>query len=96
MHDLVNGFDYGLNEECYMYGECTNVSGPVDGKSYDGSWLFVKQNKAMRIVEYPFEYTKNKKDSDIKSQLAYSTFNTICADSANNRFNTAFIYSACH
>jgi len=55
-HDLVNDFDWTLNEECYQYSECTeieNSGGPgADGKTYPGLQLFTQQNKAVWIAEY--------------------------------------------
>lgn len=92
-HDLVNDFDWTLNEECYMYDECTTISneGPgADGKEHEGLQVFVQKNKAVWIAEYPSEYPKNKKDKNTISQLTSSTYNSICNDSVKNRFNTAF------
>jgi hypothetical protein len=73
-HDLVNDFDWTLNEECYQYSECTSISneGPgADGKDWPGLQLFSQQNKAVWIAEY--------------QTLSASQ----CADSQANHFNTA-------
>ena len=73
-HDLVNDFDWTLNEECYQYSECTSISneGPgADGKDHPGLQLFSQAGKAVWIAEY--------------RTLSASQ----CADSLANRFNTA-------
>jgi hypothetical protein len=41
-------FDWTLNEECYLYSECTDYSG--------GLTNFTAHNKAVWIAEYPSEY----------------------------------------
>jgi hypothetical protein len=54
-HDLVNDFDWTLNEECYQYSECTTISneGPgADGKDWPGLQLFSQAGKAVWIAEY--------------------------------------------
>lgn len=43
---LVNDFDYGLNEQCYQYSECTGYS------------AFVSQGKAVFGVEYELATSK--------------------------------------
>lgn len=78
-HDLVNNFDWTLNEQCYQYNECTTVTnsgGPgADGKDYPGLQLFVQQNKAVWVAEYK-NYTSTQ-------------WSTICTDSLKNHFNTS-------
>ncbi len=54
-HDLVNDFDWTLNEECYQYSECTTISndGPgADGKDWPGLQLFSQAGKAVWVAEY--------------------------------------------
>lgn len=61
-HDLVNDFDWSLNEECIQYSECLNITNApdksssglwgADGKDYPGLQLFTAQNKAVWIAEY--------------------------------------------
>jgi hypothetical protein len=73
-HDLVGDFDWTLNEECYQYSECTNVSndGPgADGKDWPGLQLFSQAGKAVWIAEY-------------KGLSSAS-----CADALANHFNAA-------
>lgn len=72
--DLVNDFDWTLNEECYQYNECTNPYDPNLDREVPGLQLYVQQNKAVFIAEYK----------------AYSTtkWTKICNDSAVNQFNT--------
>ena len=92
-HDLVNDFDWTLNEECYLYSECTSISnsGPgADGKDWPGLQLFSQQNKAVWIAEYPEEYAATFKDNTTASLLTSAKFDAICKDSKVNRFNTAF------
>lgn len=75
-HDLVDYFDWTLNEECFQYSECLSVEnvGPgADGKSHPGLQLFTQQNKAVWVAEY-------KKVGNTAS----------CNTSIQNRFNTAW------
>lgn len=62
-HDLVDSFDWTLNEECIQYRECTRVlnrpdPGQVgglrgaDGKIHPGLQVFTRRNKAVWIAEY--------------------------------------------
>lgn len=78
-HDLVNNFDWTLNEECFEFSECTTITnegGPgADGKDYPGLQLFVQQNKAVWVAEYK-NYTA--------AQWA-----SICATSQQQHFNTS-------
>jgi hypothetical protein len=73
-HDLVDDFDWTLNEECYQYNECTTISneGPgADGKDWPGLQLFAQANKAVWIAEYqPLSAAQ-------------------CVSSVANHFNTA-------
>ncbi|MGH7196643.1 MAG: endo alpha-1,4 polygalactosaminidase [Candidatus Saccharimonadales bacterium] len=74
VRDLVGDFDWTLNEECYQYNECTSVYDPVLNKNFPGLQLYVQANKAVFIAEYKaFDATK---------------WNSICANSATNHFNT--------
>lgn len=72
--DLVNDFDWTLNEECYQYAECTRPYDPNLDREVPGLQLYVQQNKAVFIAEYK-AYTSTK-------------WNNICNDSAANHFNT--------
>jgi hypothetical protein len=77
-HDLVHDFDWTLNEQCYEYSECSQVSneGPgADGKDWAGLQLFTHANKAVWVAEY-----KN---------YSASEWSSICANSQANHFNTA-------
>ncbi len=47
-HDLAAVFDWTLNEECYMYAECSAYRG--------GLGNFTASNKAVWIAEYPREW----------------------------------------
>ena len=73
--DLVNDFDWTLNEECFLYRECTNPYDPVLDNEVPGLQLYVQQNKAVFIAEY-------KPYKSVKWQL-------ICEQSRTYRFNTA-------
>ena len=74
-HDLVNDFDWTLNEECYQYSECTSISNEGPGRGRQGppgpAALRPRPNKAVWIAEY--------------QTLSASQ----CADSQANHFNTA-------
>ena len=77
-HDLVDDFDWTLNEECYQYDECSQVSNEgrgADGKDYAGLQLFAKAGKAVWIAEY--------------TGYSDSRWSKICADSQANHYNTA-------
>lgn len=77
-HDLAQDYDFTLNEECYMYGECSSVYNPADGKNYPGLQSFTQLNKAVWIAEYPEEYKAG----------ALNWANT-CLDANKNRWNVA-------
>lgn len=72
--DLVNYFDWTLNEVCFQYNECTSPYDPNLGKTVPGLQLYTQQNKAVFIAEY-------KAFNDTK-------WASICATSTKNRFNT--------
>lgn len=72
--DLVDHFDWTLNEECYQYSECANPYNPVIDDEVPGLQLYIQQNKAVFIAEYK-SFTATK-------------WNSICANSTKNRFNT--------
>jgi hypothetical protein len=77
-HDLVHDFDWTLNEECYEYDECSQVSNEgrgADGKDHAGLQLFAKAGKAVWVAEY-----KN---------YSASQWSAICAKSQAGHFNTA-------
>lgn len=80
-HDLVNDFDWTLNEECFQYNECTTINnsgGPgADGKDYPGLQLFVQKNKAVWVAEYKRFDTSNP-----------TKWSSICATSKQQHFNT--------
>jgi hypothetical protein len=77
--DLVDSFDWTLNEECFEFNECIRVPetalGGDDGEVRDGLQVFVAQNKAVWVAEY----------------RAYSDaeWAAICSTSMTSRFNTA-------
>ena len=77
-HDLVDDFDWTLNEECFEYDECTeieNSGGPgADGKSHPGLQLFVEKDKAVWVAEY--------------KDFSGSAWNAICEVSRTQKFNT--------
>lgn len=50
--DLVDHFDWVLNEECFYYRECTNPYDPVLDREVTGLQLYVRQNKAVFAAEY--------------------------------------------
>ncbi len=72
--DLVNDFDWTLNEECYQYFECTNPYDPILDREMPGLQLYVQQNKAVFIAEYEVPTAKR--------------WTTICTKSTTNHFNT--------
>lgn len=72
--DLVNDFDWTLNEECFQYNECLNVYDPVQDQEYPGLQLYTQANKAVFVAEYK-SYTSAKWDK-------------ICTTSQKNKFNT--------
>jgi endo-alpha-1,4-polygalactosaminidase (GH114 family) len=73
--DLVNDFDWTLNEECFAYNECLNPWDPRFRRSFEGLQLFTRQNKAVWVAEYK----------------AYSSteWSDICKRSNEQRWNTA-------
>jgi hypothetical protein len=91
--DLAPFFDWTLNEECFMYSECTSVEGdgPGDnGKERPGVQAFSNAGKAVWVAEYPSEYPRRKKDPTTPSRLTAATFDSICQLSRQRSFNTAF------
>lgn len=72
--DLVDHFDWTLNEECFQYNECLNPYDPIQDREYPGLQLYTQANKAVFIAEYK-SYTTSK-------------WNNICTTSKNNHFNT--------
>jgi len=72
--DLVDDFDWTLNEECFQYRECTHPYDPYLDAEVPGLQLYVQRNKAVFIAEYA-GYTARR-------------WNNICANSTANRFNT--------
>jgi len=91
--DLQPSFDWTLNEECFMYDECTTVSGDGPGDNLGdrpGLQTFVNANKAVWVAEYPSEYPDDQKDQSTASLLAAATYSSICHTSSAQRFNTAF------
>lgn len=72
--DLVNDFDWTLNEECFQYNECLSVYDPIQDRSYPGLQLYTQANKAVFIAEYK-SYTSAKWDKT-------------CSQSKNIHFNT--------
>lgn len=72
--DLVNDFDWTLNEVCFQYNECLNPYDPVQDRTYSGLQLYTQANKAVFIAEYK-SYTAAKWDK-------------VCSQSKNNHFNT--------
>ena len=72
--DLVDDFDWTLNEECFQYNECTNPYDPILDRTFPGLQLYVQRNKAVFVAEYKaFDATK---------------WTGICNKSTTNRFNT--------
>ena len=78
--DLASVFDWSLNEECFMYDECTSYN----------LQAFTKLNKAVWVAEYPEEYPSGSRSSSTASKLTQAKYDAICATSAQNKFNTAF------
>jgi len=72
--DLVEDFDWTLNEECFQYNECTNPYDPIIDKQVPGLQLYVQRNKAVFVAEY--------------KAFTSTRWNNICAQSTSNRFNT--------
>lgn len=72
--DLVNDFDWTLNEECFQYNECLNPYDPRDDRHYPGLQLYAQQNKAVFVAEYK-SFTADR-------------WSRICTTSKNNKFNT--------
>jgi len=72
--DLVDDFDWTLNEECFQYNECTNPYDPILDEEVPGLQLYVQRNKAVFVAEY-------------KSYKPIPWAN-ICATSTANKFNT--------
>lgn len=72
--DLVNDFDWTLNEECFQYTECTNPYDPILDRHFPGLQLYVQQNKAVFVAEYK-GFTETR-------------WANICATSTSKRFNT--------
>lgn len=73
--DLVDSFDWTLNEECFQYNECTGPYDPILDAIVPGLQLYVQQNKAVFVAEYK-AYTAD-------------AWSRICSKSTVNRFNTA-------
>lgn len=74
VRDLVDDFDWTLNEECFQYNECTSVWDPNLKKEVPGLQLYAQANKAVFVAEYK-AFTESK-------------WNKICSDSQKNHFNT--------
>lgn len=72
--DLVDDFDWTLNEECFQYRECTNPYDPNLDEIVPGLQLYVQRNKAVFVAEY--------------KAFTSTRWASICATSANERFNT--------
>lgn len=72
--DLVDHFDWTLNEECFQYNECTNPYDPNLRRTVLGLQLYTQANKAVFVAEYK-AYTATK-------------WSQICTTSKNNKFNT--------
>lgn len=73
--DLVDHFDWTLNEVCFQYNECTAPYNPVIDDIVPGLQLYIQQNKAVFIAEY--------------ENFNASKWAKICATSTQNRFNTS-------
>ena len=72
--DLVDDFDWTLNEECFQYRECTNPYDPNLDEFVPGLQLYVQRNKAVFVAEY--------------KAFTSTRWANICETSANERFNT--------
>lgn len=73
--DLVDYFDWTLNEECNQYNECKNPWNPDTGQTQIGLQAYTQQGKAVWVAEYK-SYTATK-------------WSSICATSTNQHWNTA-------
>jgi hypothetical protein len=73
--DLVDHFDWTLNEECFQYRECTNPYDPNLDREVPGLELYVSRNKAVFVAEYRKNYSEAR-------------WSTICGSSTTERFNT--------
>ena len=99
-HDLVNDFDWMLDEECWAFDECLTISDTGPGGpsgDFDSTVAFSKKNKAVWIAEYPDgdagngqDYPASEIDKTQPSHLTVARTNQICNDSIANRLNTAF------
>lgn len=104
-HDLVDDFDWMLDEECWAFSECIQIDdlgpgGTKNGGPWDSTIAFSKKNKAVWIAEYPNgdngngqDYPTKERDKTTASQLTKAKTDQICKDSYNNRLNTAFYIS---
>lgn len=72
--DLVDHFDFTMNEECFQFGECLKVYDPIQQQFYPGLQLYTQANKAVFVAEYKSYKT--------------AKWNDICTISKNNHFNT--------
>ena len=72
--DLVDDFDWVLNEECFQYKECTKPYDPIIDQEVPGLQLYVQRNHAVFVAE--------------DKEFTATRWNNICANSTNNRFNT--------
>ena len=73
--DLVDDFDWTVNEECFQYRECTDPYDPVTDTFVPGLQLYVERNKAVFIMEY--------------KRFSITRWDEICAESTTERFNTS-------
>ncbi|RNF86315.1 endo alpha-1,4 polygalactosaminidase [Montanilutibacter psychrotolerans] len=73
--DLVNHFDWTLNEECNAYNECLAPYDPTSDMEVPGLQLYAQANKAVFIAEYK-AYTATK-------------WSSICQKSKTSHFNTS-------
>ena len=73
--DLVDHFDWTLNEECFQYNECLKPYNPITDEEVRGLDLYIEKNKAVFVAEYK-SYTTAK-------------WEDICRVSADERFNTS-------
>lgn len=72
--DLVDYFDWTLNEQCFEYFECTRPYDPILDQEVPGLQLYVQQNKAVFVAEY--------------ASYGATRWSNICSKSTTNRFNT--------
>lgn len=72
--DLVDHFDWTLNEECHAYSECLWPYDPTSDTEVPGLQLYTQANKAVFVAEYK----------------AYTTtrWTSICQSSRTRHFNT--------